>query len=737
MSDHEKPPHHPVTLASSAVVLTVLCWAVIVGVSPNASARLVQVGEAFWPGYASTLREDVPKPDCDLAALEQQASTCTDAPAPAPDGGNPFEDAPAPAPEANPFEDDAPAPAPAPAPEPNPFEDDAPAPAPAPAGGDNPFEDAPAPAGGDPFADDAPAAAPQVNCAAVKALKDRCQVRFDEYEQASGRLTSSVKTFRSFETRLSGLANFPYWKELLAVVVLLGAMATTIQRMHIALREPRQLLEHRVSQAAQLVSHLVFVATMIADWRVAEASTAEVANGALPFVWGIGFAVLALVNVVHLAQPPKFADLPTTPGRLAMVIPLPAYLILISAVWFFGFEAHPSGIAIYMHKFAQIPSIYIGVALYVWAGMLLSETRIAPTIFDVIMPWKLPAAILTFLVIVGGAYPTAYSGASGIFVLAAGSVVFTRLMAANVDRRLAFAATAMCGSLGVVLNPCLIIVVIALLNKQVTTTDLYGWGFYVFLLTAALTLVAMVVRSGGSMTMASPREAMPESLGALKRLIPYTIGAVVVLVFYWGALGTKVSEHTASVVLPVVFLVLLLLEKATDPPGQREVWIPLRRATAESAAQVGALLMLMATSTAFGGVVERSEVMDLVPPTFGSPILAMCFLVCIKVVLGMLMDGLGGVVLVSVSLAPIAYRNGIDPIHFWMMVLCGFELGYLTPPAGINQLLARQVVGPEARMEDFPVEGGFYRQYEHLLLPVGIMLTTLLIVAFVPFAFYD
>ena len=75
---------------------------------------------------------------------------------------------------------------------------------------------------------------------------------------------------------------------------------------------------------------------------------------------------------------------------------------------------------------------------------------------------------------------------------------------------------------------------------------------------------------------------------------------------------------------------------------------------------------------------------------------AMTALVGLMVLVGMTMDALGAVVLVSVTLAKVAYDNGIDPVHFWMMVLVAFELGYLTPPVALNHLLARQVIGPES-----------------------------------------
>jgi len=74
-------------------------------------------------------------------------------------------------------------------------------------------------------------------------------------------------------------------------------------------------------------------------------------------------------------------------------------------------------------------------------------------------------------------------------------VIYHEVRAAGGTRHFALAATAMSGSLGVVLRPCLLIVMIAALNKEVTTNGLYHWGFYVFLLTSTLFfLVSQLLR---------------------------------------------------------------------------------------------------------------------------------------------------------------------------------------------------------------------------------------------------
>jgi len=102
----------------------------------------------------------------------------------------------------------------------------------------------------------------------------------------------------------------------------------------------------------------------------------------------------------------------------------------------------------------------------------------------------------------------------------------------------------------------------------------------------------------------------------------------------------------------------------------------------------------------------------------------------------MTMDPYGAVILVSATLAEIAYTAGIDPAHFWMVVLVAFELGYLTPPVALNHLLTRQVVGAAEVDEAIErTDGSFWFRHERVLLPITVMGTALVLVAFVPLLF--
>jgi TRAP-type C4-dicarboxylate transport system permease large subunit len=142
--------------------------------------------------------------------------------------------------------------------------------------------------------------------------------------------------------------------------------------------------------------------------------------------------------------------------------------------------------------------------------------------------------------------------------------------------------------------------------------------------------------------------------------------------------------------------------------------------------------MLMALTVSMGGLLERSGVMAALPETFANVWLAMTLLVVTMVIIGMIMDPFGAVILVNATIAQVAFDNGIAPLHFWMISLVAFELGYLPPPVALNHLLTRQVVGDDEVESAKVHNGSFYRRYEKYLLPIAVMLTALLLVSYVP-----
>jgi TRAP-type C4-dicarboxylate transport system permease large subunit len=582
----------------------------------------------------------------------------------------------------------------------------------------------------DPFAE--PTGAP--SAAAEEAAHQACLSTFAKCQSLLGQLTPQVKAYRTVETSLSHIVELANGKRLyfLILLLLIGAGSATALRSHIGLRPVRTVLDDRFSEGLQLAAHVLLFGSWWAQYKLD--------HEALPLIWMGGMLVMSAFNIAHLLKP----DPSLEPGGNLLTAPLTAPLYagmgILAGLFFFIVEKYPSGLATYLQPLTEHSVLYFQVGLYGWAGMLLVRTRVLGLFFDMLRPWRLPTELLVFVVVVCCAFPTAYTGASGIFVIASGAAIFEELRRSGARPRLALAGTAMSGSLGVVLPPCLLVMIIAELNKEVTPDQIYGWGWKVFGLSAVLFLAAMLLTRREKLNLAPPGEAASASLKAARPIVPFILVGVAVVAFYALPLGTRLDEHSAPSILPVLLLALLAYDRfairriTTELPEhvRREGWgAAVSEATGETAVHIGALLMLMGLSACLGGVVERSHVMDLVPTHFSSPLLAMSVLSVVLVITGMLMDPYGAVILVSNSIDDIALKSGISPTHFWMVVLVAFELGYLLPPVALNQLLARKVIGP------IPDDGSgndpsFWRRHEDVLLPIAVMSMVLVIVAFGP-----
>lgn len=607
---------------------------------------------------------------------------------------------------------------------------------------------------------------PAVMRKSLEAAQAQCEIKYDQYNATKDRITPAVEIFRSVEL---GVANFgelgmATQRIMLAILVLICGGTALFRRHHIALRPMVTAMDYRVAAGAQFVAFAILFYSVYSFKEVAFSAGIEVSteHAVLHWLWIFGFGAPLALTLYQMVVIPKEAE----PGgnflKAQLAIPLYATMCLISGTYFI-LAGHPAGIGIYLNQMMELSQLFLNVGLYVWIGMLLKRTEMAQKVFNIFRPLKLPPEMLAVAVVALAAVPTAYTGGSGIFVIAVGGLIYMELRRAGARRQLALAATAMSGSLGVVLRPCLLVVIVAALNNEVTTDQLFGWGVKVFFLTTVLfAAYALLTRKEPVAIQRPDSNVWPEFKEALKPLIPYVILIAVTLVVYALLLNAYLDEFSAPIILPVLLLVILIYERLNQEKdvlkrenlnidyvghrleesyddlkqGRDSIEKTIREATTETTGHIGALLMLMGMSVSIGGVIERAEVMSMVPTEFSSIWLAMALLVAILVVIGMVMDPYGAVILVSATIASIAYESGIDPVHFWMVTLVAFELGYLSPPVALNHLLTRQVVGEEeVRLSKEEVVGeNFWYRNEKILLPLATMATALIIVAFVPLA---
>ncbi|WP_404365823.1 TRAP transporter large permease subunit [Marinobacter sp.] len=580
-----------------------------------------------------------------------------------------------------------------------------------------------------------------------------CRERHELYEESRERLTPAVRAYRAVELFIADLIAFGLESQrfILVILVMLCAATATLTRHHIAMRAMETRLDYTVSHALQTIANAMLLgSSAMFRHSTLEAGGADVSaeRMLLHNLWIIGFAFLTLSSLYRLVRVPDDLKPGGNLNKALLAVPLYTVMCLISGTYF-GLIGHGAGIGIYLGTMMELADMFLNVALYVWVGMMLKQTRMATLVFNVFRPWRMPPEMLAVVAVLVAAIPTAYTGASGIFVIAAGAVIYSELRAAGARRQLALAATAMSGSMGVVLRPCLLVVVIAYLNREVTTDELFSWGIWVFVLTAVLfMMVALTVNRQSRFDFAPLSEALPGTLSALKPLIPYALVMAGVILFYLWALDVKMDEFSAPRLLPVIMLGILVYEHVSGRRrAQRDSNMPaehrhqglersIREATNDTTSEIGALLLLLGLSVSIGGVIERSHLMGIFPQAFDSAWAAMVLMVVVLVILGMIMDAFGAIILVSATVASIAYASGIHPIHFWMVTLVAFEMGYLSPPVALNHLLTRQVVG-EAEIAAAQAESGtFYQRHERIIMPLITMGIALVLVAFVPLLFY-
>lgn len=572
-----------------------------------------------------------------------------------------------------------------------------------------------------------------------------CREKHALAAENQARVDGPVIIFRSIETVIAGvsMAVVSQQRLMMILMIFICAITASVTRHHISFRPIRTVMDHRISSTASFVGNAILT---ISAWSYRESVVNSGVIIEYPLILQLliaGFAILTVISLYQLFSIPKDAEPGGNPLQSLLTIPLYIIMAFVAGNYFFLTESHGAGVAIFFSQLFEQSAMFLNIGLYIWIGMMLKQTRLAHLVFDVFKPWHLPAELLAFAAIVVMAVPTAFTGASGIIIIAMGVVVYEELRRAGARRQLALAATAMTGSSGVVLNPCLLVVIIAILNKEVTTTQLFDWGVWVFLLTVFVFFIVALITKKEKLSIAPASEAMGPCLDALKPLLPYALITAGVAILYAIFLDAYLDEFSAPIILPVIIMALVAYEKIFDKSEVEEVDDTkpktfegaMRQATTDATVHIGALIILMGLSFASGGVIERSGMFEEMVAGLGADVsiyVMMAYLIAALVFIGMIMDPFGAVVLVTGTVAAIAYQAGIHPLHFWMLTLVAFELGYLSPPVAINHLLTRQVVGEEeARLAGQEGESFWYR-WERYLMPLLVMGVTLLLVAYVP-----
>jgi tripartite ATP-independent transporter DctM subunit len=360
--------------------------------------------------------------------------------------------------------------------------------------------------------------------------------------------------------------------------------------------------------------------------------------------------------------------------------PLFSVIAASAMLGFYNSEIDLSIMAIEFFGLSEMP-ILVAIPLFTFAGFVLSESNSPQRLVrlsNALLGW-LPGG-LAIISLASCALFTAFTGASGVTIIALGALLYPALAEAGYDERFNLGLITTSGSLGLLFAPSLPLILYGIV-ASVPIDDLFLAGILpgMFMLVLLAGYSYWKNRHAIVLTKVSGREvvaAIRESMWELP-LPVLVLGGI-----YSGYFA--VSEAAAVTALYVIFVEIIVL---------REIpWGELPRIMRESMVLVGAILMILGVSLAStnymidASVPERLfEVVDTYVAGQASFLLA---LLIFLLILGAILDIFSAIILVVPLIMPVAAQYDVHPVHLGIVFLATMELGYLTPPVGLNLFIS-------------------------------------------------
>ena len=322
------------------------------------------------------------------------------------------------------------------------------------------------------------------------------------------------------------------------------------------------------------------------------------------------------------------------------------------------------------------------IPLFTVSGYLLSESG-APKrlvrLTNAMLGW-MPCG-LAIVSLFACAFFTAFTGASGVTIIAIGAILYPALKTDGYSDKFSLGLITTSGSLGLLFAPSLPLILYGVI-AEVSIDDLFKAGLLPgMLMLLMLSLYCLWVGRH------SDREIKPFNFEELIRALRESAWELPLPIIVLGGIYSgffAVSEAAAVTALYVICIEVFLLKeiKIADLP----------RLMRESMLLVGGILIVLAVSLASTNYMIDSGIPQQLFFTISSIITDqftfLALLLLFLLILGAILDIFAAIVLVVPLLLPVASQYGINPIHLGIIFLSAMQLGYLTPPVGLNLFIA-------------------------------------------------
>ncbi|MGE4470173.1 MAG: TRAP transporter large permease [Desulfovibrio sp.] len=369
-------------------------------------------------------------------------------------------------------------------------------------------------------------------------------------------------------------------------------------------------------------------------------------------------------------------------GLLALMgTPLFALIAAIAILGFMADGLDASLVAMEIHRLVDTP-VLVSIPLFTFAGELMAKARTSERLVGLsraLLGW-MPGGLGVVTLLVCAAF-TALTGASGVTIIALGALLYPSLVNENYPERFSLGLVTTSGSLGLLFPPAIPLILFGIIARE-DINNLFLAGIVpgaLMILLLALWCVRQGLRSRIKLTRLQGGTVLRAAREAIWEL-PLPVIVLGGIYSGWFALG-EAAAVTAAYVLVVEVIIY------RDVP-----WRDLGRIMRRSMTLVGGILIILAVSQASTNLLIDREVpqrlFEFVQGWFSSKWSFLIALNLFLLMLGAVLDIFSATVLVVPLLLPIAAGYGVHPVHLGIIFLANMEIGYCTPPVGLNLFIA-------------------------------------------------